>query len=152
MTEQTALSRLAELCSRGEHCAGELNEKMRRWGLDEEAQGRIVAYLTAHHYIDEERFVRAFVHDKLEYDHWGQRKIAQALRLKGVSTELVDRILDETGPESYEKKLRPLLAQKRRSIKARDERELTMKLIRFAMGRGYTYDQIRHCLPDADDL
>lgn len=40
MTEERALSRLAALCSRGEHSAGEMDEKMRRWGLDEDARER----------------------------------------------------------------------------------------------------------------
>lgn len=153
MTEQQALSRLADLCSRGEHCAGELHEKMRRWGMaDEDARNRVVGYLTEHKYIDEERFARAFVHDKLEYNHWGRRKIEQALRMKRVADNIIAAALDELPTEDYEEKLRPLLAQKRRSIKAKDERELTMKLIRFAMGRGYTYEQIRNCLPEADDI
>lgn len=152
MTEQQALSRLAALCSRGEHCTGEMRDKMRRWGVADEAQERIVNYLVEHKYIDDERFARAFVHDKLEYNGWGRRKIEQALRLKRVASDIIDRVLDETEGDSYEEKLRPLLAQKRKSIKAKDARELTMKLIRFAMGRGYTYEQIRNCLPEADDL
>lgn len=152
MTEQQALSRLAALCSRGEHCTGEMRDKMRRWGVADEAQERIVNYLVEHKYIDDERFARAFVHDKLEYNGWGRRKIEQALRLKRVASDILDRVLDETEGDSYEEKLRPLLAQKRKSIKAKDARELTMKLIRFAMGRGYTYEQIRNCLPEADDL
>lgn len=152
MTEQQALSRLAALCSRGEHCTGEMRDKMRRWGVADEAQERIVNYLVEHKYIDDERFARAFVHDKLEYNGWGRRKIEQALRLKRVASDIIDRVLDETEGDSYEEKLRPLLAQKRKSIKAKDARELTMKLIRFAMGRGYTYEQIRNCFPEADDL
>lgn len=152
MTEQQALSRLAALCSRGEHCTGEMRDKMRRWSVADEAQERVVGYLVEHKYIDDERFARAFVHDKLEYNGWGRRKIEQALRAKRVASDIIDRVLDETEGDSYEEKLRPLLAQKRKSIKAKDARELTMKLIRFAMGRGYTYDQIRNCLPEADDL
>lgn len=151
-TEQQALSRLAALCSRGEHCSGEMRDRLRRWGVDGETADRIVDYLVAHRYVDDERFTRAFVHDKMEYNGWGQLKIRQALRVKRVDDSIIDRVLDETGSAGYEDKLRPLLEQKRHTIKAATERELTMKLIRFAMSRGYTYDQIRTCLPHADDL
>lgn len=59
MSEEKALANLANLCSKGEHCAGELIDKMRRWGLDEAAQERVVAYLEEHHFIDETRYCHA---------------------------------------------------------------------------------------------
>lgn len=152
MTEERALSRLAALCSRGEHSAGEMDEKMRRWGLGEDARERVVQYLVAHKYVDDERFARAFVHDKLEYNGWGRRKLEQALWQKRVAADVIDRVLSETAPEDFKEKLRPLLAAKRKSIKAKDSRELTAKLIRFAMGRGFSYEQTRECLDSADDL
>lgn len=152
MTEEKALSRLAALCSRGEHSAGEMDEKMRRWGLDEDARGRVVQYLVSHKYVDDERFARAFVRDKLEYNGWGRRKLEQALWQKRVAQDVIDRVLDDTAPEDFTEKLRPLLAAKRRTVKAKDSRELTAKLIRFAMGRGFSYEQIRECLDDADEV
>jgi len=42
--------------------------------------------------------------------------------------------------------LKPLLAQKRRSVKARNDYELNMKLMKWALGRGFTMDIIRQCL------
>lgn len=151
MTEEQALSRLAALCSRGEHSSGEMDEKMRRWGLDEDARLRVVQYLVDHKYVDDERFARAFVHDKLEYNSWGRRKLEQALWQKHVAQDIIDRVLNETASEDFTEKLRPLLAAKRKSIKAKDNRELTAKLIRFAMGRGFSYEQIRECLEDVED-
>lgn len=151
MTEEKALSRLAALCSRGEHSAGEMDEKMRRWGLDEAARERVVRYLVAHKYVDDERFARAFVRDKLEYNGWGRRKLEQALWQKRVAQDIIARVLDETAPEDFTEKLRPLLAAKRKTVKAKDSRELTAKLIRFAMGRGFCYEQVRECLDDADE-
>lgn len=146
MTEEQALSRLAALCARGEHCRGELHEKLRRWGLDEDVRDRVVAELVAKRYVDDERFARAFVHDKLEYNGWGRRKLEQALRMKHVAQTVIDAALADCETDDYVEKLRPLLDQKRRSTKAANERELNMKLIRFALSRGFTYDQISECL------
>ena len=42
MPEPQALKKLADLCAKGEHCSGEMLEKMRRWGLAEDAQARIM--------------------------------------------------------------------------------------------------------------
>lgn len=52
--------------------------------------------------------------------------------------------------EEYLKVLKPLLQQKRRSTKAASDYELNQKLIRFALGRGFTFDIIRQCL-DVDE-
>jgi regulatory protein len=47
--------------------------------------------------------------------------------------------------------LRPLLKQKRRSTKADSEWEMNQKLLRFALGRGFTFDIIRQCLDVEDE-
>ena len=61
ITEEQARSRLAALCSRAEHCTGDMRTKMRQWGLAPEAQERIVSYLVEHRYVDAERVWRYFV-------------------------------------------------------------------------------------------
>ena len=48
--------------------------------------------------------------------------------------------------------LRPLLKQKVRSIRAENDYERTQKLVRFALGRGFTFDIIRQCLNVDDDM
>ena len=146
ITEQEALSRLAALCSRGEHSSGEMIEKMRRWQLDEMAQTRILERLVHDKYVDDERFARAFIHDKLRYNHWGRRKIEQALWQKGVDRDVYAPLLDAVSDEDYLAELRPLLRQKSRSVKADSDYERNMKLIKFAMSRGFTMDIIKQCL------
>lgn len=151
ISEQSALQRLAALCSRGEHSSGEMLEKMQRWGLSEEAQARIMERLLRDRYVDDERFAHAFVNDKVKYNKWGRRKIEQALWQKGVDEEIRRRVLDEVEEENFLTELRDLLKVKSRSITAKNDYERNMKLMRFALGRGYSYDQIRRCITLPDD-
>ena len=81
MTEQQAQLRLASLCAKGEHCTQEMLEKLRKWEIEEDAQARIMAYLTEHHFIDDSRFCEAFVKDKIQYNGWGRRKVFPAVFL-----------------------------------------------------------------------
>ncbi len=150
ITEQEALSKLAALCSRAEHCSGEMLEKMRQWGLADEAQARVMAYLVKEKYVDDERYSRFFVRDKIHYNKWGRRKVEQALYLKHVDKSVYGPVLDEVSDAEYVEQLRPLIASKRHSIKAGSDYELNMKLIRFALGRGFTMDVIRQVL-DVDE-
>ena len=155
ITEQEAYLQLAALCAQAEHCQQEMRDKMRRWELDETAQNRIVARLVKERYIDDERYARAFVKDKIRYNKWGRRKVQQALWLKHIDSEIQQRVLDEIDEKEYEKEyldvLRPLLKQKRKSIRAMSDYELRQKLVRFALGRGFGFDIIRQCL-DVDDI
>jgi regulatory protein len=147
ITEQQALNKLMTLCARSEHSSGEMLQKMRLWGLSDEAQARIMERLTNERFVDDERYTRAFVNDKIKYNQWGRRKIEQALWAKGISRDIQKSVLDEVDEEEYIKVLRPLLKSKERSISARNEFERQMKLIRFAQSRGFSMEQIERCLP-----
>lgn len=156
-SEQDAYLTLAALCAQAEHCQYEMLEKMRRWELDDEAQARVMQRLVSERYVDDERYARAFVKDKVRYNKWGRRKVEQALWQKHIDEDIRQQVLDEIDDEEYISVLRPLLKQKRRSTKAANDYQLNQKLMRFALGRGFTFDIIRQCmdldnLEDLDDL
>lgn len=146
MSEEQALARLTALCASAEHCTGEMIDKMTKWEISEEAQARIMEHLVKNKYIDDERYCRAFVHDKMEYNHWGRRKIEQALYVKHVDKAIQKTVLDEIPDEDFIDILRPLIVQKRRQTRANSEYEMNMKLMRFAASRGFTIEQIRQCI------
>ena len=154
-TETDAYLTLAALCAQAEHCQHEMLEKMRRWELPEEEQARVMQRLISERYVDDERYARAFVKDKVRYNKWGRRKVEQALWQKNLDEDIRQQVLDEVDDDEYLSVLKPLLQQKRRSTKAANDYELNQKLVRFALSRGFTFDIIRQCLhveeePDID--
>ena len=153
VTEQGAYLQLAQLCARSEHCQHEMLEKMRQWEMSDEAQARVMQRLIQERYVDDERYARAFVNDKILYNKWGRRKVEQALWTKRISDDIRTAVLAEVDDEQYLSVLRPLLKQKRRSIKAASDYELNQKLVKFALSRGFTYDIIRQCVDgDVDEV
>lgn len=156
ITEQEAYLQLAALCAQAEHCEQEMRDKMRRWELDAAVQDRVIARLIKERFIDHLRYARAFVNDKIRYNKWGRRKVQQALWQKRISDDIQQQVLDEIDENEYLNVLRPMLKQKRKTIKAQSDYELNQKLLRFALGRGFTFDIIRQCLnieeiPDEND-
>jgi regulatory protein len=149
-TEEEAFLQLAALCANAEHCQYEMLEKMKRWELSEEAQARVMARLIEERYVDDRRYARAFVKDKIRYNKWGHRKVQQGLWMKRIDKEIQDEVLDDIDEKEYLDVLKPLLKQKRKSIKANSDYELNQKLVRFAYGRGFTFDIIRQCLDVSD--
>ena len=153
ITEQGAYLQLAQLCARSEHCQHDMLEKMRRWEMTEEAQARVMQRLIQERYVDDERFARAFVKDKIRYNKWGRRKVEQALWMKHIDKDIQELVLNEVDDEEYISVLKPLLKQKRKSIKAGNDYERNQKLVRFALSRGFTFDIIRQCIDgDLDEI
>ena len=152
ITEQDAYLQLAALCAHAEHCEHEMREKMRRWELDETVQNSIIDRLTKERFIDNERYARSFVKDKIRYNKWGRRKVQQALWQKHIDADIQRQVLDEIDEKEYLAVLRPLLQQKRRTIRAASDYELNQKLVRFALSRGFDFQIIRQCLDVPDDI
>ena len=151
MTGQQAYLKLTALCARSEHCQYDMLEKMRQWGVSPEEQAEVMQRLVQERYVDDTRFAHAFVVDKVRYNKWGRRKVEQALWAKHIDKTVATEALDDISDEEYLAVLRPLLKQKRKSTKAQSEYELTMKLIKFALSRGFTMDIIRQCIEVEDE-
>ena len=128
-----------------------MKEKMTRWGIDEDAQQRVVEYLVANRYVDDRRYARSFVNDKLKYNKWGPRKIEQSLWMKHIDESILREALDDVDNEEYISVLRPLLTSKRKTTKAETDYEMNQKLLRFAIGRGFTFEQVKEVKDDVDE-
>ena len=151
LTGLQAYQKLTDLCARSEHCQQEMLEKMRQWGVSEEEQAEVMQRLIEERYVDDERFARAFIYDKIRYSKWGRRKVEQALWMKRIDEHISKPLLDDVDDEEYLKILRPMLKQKRKGIRAKSEYEGTMKLIKYALGRGFTMDIIKQCINVSDE-
>ena len=119
---------------------------MERWQVEEDIQQEVLRYLVKEKFIDESRYARYFINDKIKYNRWGRRKVEQALYFKHIPREVYQPILDEVADDDYEEILLPLLQTKVKSIKYNSDYEKRMKLIRFAMQRGFSYSQAETCV------
>lgn len=151
MTGKQAYQKLTDLCAHSEHCQQEMIEKMRRWGVSEEEQAQVMERLVKERFVDDARFARAFIYDKIRYNKWGRRKVEQALWMKRIDDSISKPLLDEVDDDEYIRILQPMLKQKRKSIRAKSEYEATMKLIKFALSRGFGMDIIRQCIEVEDE-
>lgn len=147
LTEEEALKRLAASCARREQCSGQMRGRMRQWALPEEAQQRIIDYLTAHKYIDDERFSRAYAADKVKFNKWGRRKIETALTAYGVDRQTVAAVLDGIPDSDYLESLLPLLRAKDKSLHGGlTPYQRRYKLMSYGLSRGYDMALVSRCV------
>ena len=88
-------------------------------------------------YIDEGRYARAFVHDKILYNGWGRVKVAQQLRAKGVCPAYIQEAMPCITEEQYAEAFQKVLRSKQRSIKGETDYEVRQKLARSLIARGF---------------
>lgn len=86
-------------------------------------------------YIDDERYASTFVRSKIHLKKWGMNKIRMALKMKGVSDEIISNALSEIDPEIYREELIKVLNAKK--INESDPYKRKAKLAQYAMQKGY---------------
>lgn len=141
-----AYDKAAFLCSKSEHCASEIREKLKLWGLSPGDVDCVIVKLIEEKYIDDERFARAYAKDKSRFNRWGKQKIAFMLKNKKIAPEIIRLAFEEFEDESYLAQLQKLLTDKAKTIKSENKFDQRAKLMRFAMGRGFEPEQINKAL------
>lgn len=143
LTKKEAFSKAAAICARTESCRSDIIRKLEKWGVDADIIKEITDRLIEEHYIDEKRYTRAYVHDKLHYNKWGRIKIRQGLRMKEIEDDNIKEILDSIDENDYRSIITDLLKARQRSVKGRNDYERKMKLLRYAAGRGFEPSVVR---------
>jgi len=136
------LDRARAWCSRREMCKSEVKTRLFKTDLSIDEINEIISILVEENFIDETRFAKAFVHDKIAYQKWGMNKVKQALYYKGISKENIDQALENVDKEEYLDKFLAVAIARKRSIKGETDYEKNQKLIRFLLSKGINTDDI----------
>ena len=107
---------------------------------------RILKHLIKEGYIDESRYARAFVHDKVRFAKWGRVKIAQALWQKRISQDVADSALATIDEDEYMTALNDVAQSRYRAAKGATEYERKMKAMKSVCSRGYEPQLVRKVL------
>ena len=141
------LHRAAAYCSASERCIQDVEKKIKAAGLAGEESDRIVSRLLQERFIDESRFARYFVNDKLRFNKWGRVKINYEMQRKGIPSSIRS---EATGRYRRTRNIAPsylsLLKSKKKVTRGKDDREVYAKLLRFAAGRGFETRETSRCL------
>lgn len=114
-----------------------------REGVSQAVADRVYDRLEAKNYIDDEKFARFWVENRNLTKGSSTRKLIAELRAKGVDRSIIDAALIESGRSDNEE-LKKVLLKKR--SKYDDEQ----KLIAYLARQGFSYDDIKSALNEAD--
>lgn len=114
-----ALNKATAYCTLCERCISEVSKKLTTWGVPPAEQQRIIDRLQDEGFINEERYCRAFVNDKLRFNRWGRVKIRAALYEKRLPREYITQAIEQIDEEQYMQTLRDLIAAKQKETEER---------------------------------
>ena len=133
--------RLRRLCSRREYCKSDILKKaLTALDGDKEAAAEVLAVLVSEKYVDDLRYATAYAREKAMISGWGETKIRYMLSCKQIDRDLVMLALKEIDEGKADSRLLKVLENKARSLK--EDPQIRLKLLRFALGRGYQYDDV----------
>lgn len=136
-----AFDKAAALCSRYEKCISEVRSKLFDWQIDESLYEPIIEQLIEERYLDEARYTKGFITDKIRFGKWGRIKIRYMLRGKGIASDLVEAAFADIDEELYHEMVFSELDKKKKKLKGTSF-EIQGKLYRFGASRGFESDLI----------
>jgi regulatory protein len=134
---KTALSKAMSQCSQRELCCSEIESRLESWGVSKSDSFRIIDTLIEENFINEERYARAFVKDKFNYNKWGKIKIAAHLRAKKITSGAISQALESIDIETYTDTIKSLISTHRKSVRAKNSYDMKAKLLRFGLSKGF---------------
>lgn len=143
---EKALDRMRRLCSRREYCVSDVRGKLMKI-LDGDLckVDAVLKKLIDEKYVCDLRYATAFARDKASIAGWGDTKIRFMLAAKCIDRDVISEALSEVDEVKSSDRLVRLLEYKYRTL--REDPQWKLKLLRFAMGRGYSYDKVCGLLP-----
>lgn len=139
ITKESALQRLASLCSRSEQCESDLLRKLFNWGLGKDDRNEILEYLRENRFVDEERFARSFANDKARFSAWGPAKIRMELFRRKIASDKISMAINNVDAGIWKEGLlkNAMTKAKTLDLTGEESREEKQKLFRYLISRGF---------------
>lgn len=74
MDYKQALQKVASLCASSEQCWQDIEKKLQKWEVNNNDIHSIKEYLYKERFLDDERYARGYIRDKMNLNKWGRKK------------------------------------------------------------------------------
>lgn len=144
MSYDRAREKAMRYCSFQERCQLDLTNRFRAWNVEEKNWDKILDYLIDENFLNETRYVEAFVRGKFKMKKWGVNKIKMGLIAKRAFNESqFDKVFKaEIEEEEYLKTISKLIEKKNYLINEPDDFIKRDKVYRYMISKGYESDLV----------
>ncbi len=92
----------------------EVRNKLKSLNCEEKIIEKVISHLIDIHYIDDEKYVNAYIRQSRKIPKYSIYEIENKLRMKGISNELIDMCKNELDDGIYEKQIIDTYLEKHR--------------------------------------
>lgn len=129
-----AMSRVTKYIGSSLKTQKQIRDYLRKKEYSDDTIEFVMSKLVEYNYIDDKKYAQAYV---LTYGKkYGKLKLISQLKIKGVSEEIIECVLEDNKVDSIESVASKYLKNKVMSY------EVSQKLFRFLYSRGYDFDEI----------
>ena len=129
-----AMSRVTKYIGSSLKTQKQIRDYLRKKEYSDDTIKFVMSKLVEYNYIDDKKYAQAYV---LTYGKkYGKLKLKSQLKVKGVSEEIIECVLEDNKVDSIESVASKYLKNKVMSY------EVSQKLFRFLYSRGYEFDEI----------
>lgn len=140
--------KLAHFCSYQERNKKEVARKLATHkGLTAIEGEQIIAELIQENFLDEQRYLAAFIHDKFYINKWGKRRICYSLIGKGIDNKQIQHALDQIPIQDYKNTLQELASKKKATLVNHPDAIIHEKLVSYLLYKGYELSIIEEIVP-----
>ena len=125
-----------------ERAPKEVADKLQEWDARPDEIAQLLKELKEENFIDEDRFARAFCHDKFLFNKWGKYRISREIKKYELPVTVVEQGLAYIDQEEYEKTLTQLAAQKWKKLNDPEIFKKKQKTVNYLTQKGYESDLI----------
>ena len=121
----------------------EIREYLKKYTEEKELINKIVTQLKQNGLLNDERYIKAFIEDKVNLTNWGPKKIEMELEKLDVDLDLVKQTLETYDSSIFKRKIEKIISKKVRANKKDSMYMLIKKLEKELLNLGYSKDMIK---------
>ena len=137
---ETAYQRVLRLLNYRDRSEAEIIQNLERRQVPEEIIAEVIERLHRSELVDDQRFAKTWVENRIEFHPRSRRALAFELRKKGIEDQAIQQALDEFDEAAAAYQAARKYTQKSRQM---DWPEFRQKLYAFLARRGFNYDVIK---------
>jgi regulatory protein len=132
--------RAMHLLEKMDYTEFQIRQKLKENAYPQEIIEGVVEFLLEHRYLDDDRYLENYLN--YHGNRLSKMQLKQKLRQKGISAEKIDLALENMEGTDESALIRELMRKRKYDPSEADEK-VKQKMIRYLLGRGFSYDEIR---------
>ena len=141
LTFEQAKDKALRLIEFRSHSEKELRDKLKHAGAEEEDIDAVAEFLLHYHFLDDRSYAWRLAQDLKKLKKFGNQRIIQELRRKGISAEDIEAAVSELQDE--EEVLLPMVEKR---LRGDFEKKSVDRVLRYFASHGYQIRDILRCV------